>query len=94
MSTSITTPEALEPGTVVRLFSSIVDLAIGPQWMRVVSTTGTGPFTSEVRPLGQWEWCWLIVRGWVLRLWRRWTCRAWWPAVFWVEDRWTEWRQR
>ena len=84
--TSITSWERLDPGSVV-----IVDSA---EWLRVTATSGTGPFTSEVRPLGRWERWRLVARGAVLRLWRRWTYRVWWPAVFWVEDRWTEWRQR
>lgn len=94
MTTSITTADPLEAGAVVRVWSSLADPAIGPQWMRVVSTAGAGPFTSEVRALSWRERFWLGVRGMVLRLWGRWTDRVWWPLVFWAEDRWAEWRQR
>lgn len=85
MSVSLTTSARLEPGSLV---------AIDSEWVRVTATTGAGPFTSEIRPLGTWERRWLIARGTVRRLWRRWTYRVWWPALIWVEDRWTEWRQR
>jgi hypothetical protein len=94
VSTSITTADPLAPGTVVRVWSSIVDLAIGPQWMRVVSTTGTGPFTSEVRALGWWERRWLAVCGYVRRVQRLWLRRVWWPVADWVADRYEAWRQR
>ena len=90
MSTSITSRDELVPGEVV-----VINAGSGTEeWLRVTATAGAGPFTSEVRPLGTWERRWLIVRGTVRRLWRRWTYRVWWPAVFWVEDWWTEWRQR
>ena len=89
-TTAISTWHALVPGSVI----SIDQGTATAEQVRVTSTAGIGPFTSEVRPIGTWERRWLLVRGSVLRAWRRWTGRVWWPAVFWIEDRWTEWRQR
>ena len=90
MSTSLTTADRLEPGCVVILDPG----GRSEEWVRVVSTAGAGPFTSEVRAVSWRERLWLTISGFVRRASSLWLRRVWWPVVDGVVDRYEAWRQR
>lgn len=65
---TITTMDPLPRGTMIAID--------GEDLLRVVSTTGTGPYTSVVRRVSKW-WlllsrAWYLARTWAARPWRWW----------------------
>lgn len=62
--TTIRTAHPLPPGATVAFD--------GEDLLRVISTTGTGPYTSIVRRIPKWRICLTHAWQWLAGPWRRW----------------------
>lgn len=62
--TMMTTADPLPPGATVAID--------GERLFRVISTTGTGPYTSVVRRIPKWRTCLSHARRRLTEPWRRW----------------------